>query len=395
MKPYLGEEQPRNYWWFVKGVEGVTGIIIVVLMAIAFTLANPWFRHNKLENMPAPFKRLIGFNAFWYSHHFFVVVYALLIVHGIYLYMVKAWYQKTASVYPDVLVLHMSKPEGFKYESEQYMFVTCSAVSSFEWHPFSITSAPGDDCLSVHIRALGDWTRQLKTVVSNVLQSLPTETCGEGGRTTDGFPEIKIDGPYGAPAREYKMYDVLLLIGLGIGATPMISIVKDIINNIQKIEDNSESALENGNYSSKAATQSTFRTKKAYSYWVTKSQRSFDWFRDIMNEVAEADKGVIELHNYCSSVFKEGDARSAIISMLQTLHHAKIGVDVVSETRVKSHFAKPNWRQVYKNIAACHPASTIGVFYCGIPAPIEELRELALEFSEKTSTGFKFHKENC
>ncbi|KAK1576715.1 hypothetical protein Q3G72_015921 [Acer saccharum] len=429
MKPYFGEEQPRNYWWFVKRVDGVTGIIIVVLMAIAFTLANPWFRHNKLKNMPTPFKRLTGFNAFWYSHHLFVVVYALLIVHGIYLYLVKAWYQKTtwmylavpvllytcerlirvfrssietveiikASVYPDVLALHMSKPKGFEYESGQYMFVQCPAVSPFEWHPFSFTSAPGDDYLSVHIRAVGDWTSQLNTIFSKVPQPLPTRTSetSRGGRTTGGFPKIKIDGPYGAPSRDYKTYDVVLLIGLGIGATPMISIVKDIINNIQSKENNSESALENGDSSSKSVAPSTFRTMKAYYYWVTKNQQSFNWFKEIMNEVAEADeKEVIELHNYCSSVFKEGDARSAIISMLQTLHHAKNGVDVVSETHVKSHFAKPNWREVYKNIANCHPYSTIGVFYCGPPAAIKELRELALEFSDKTSTVFEFHKEN-
>ncbi|KAI9161756.1 hypothetical protein LWI28_020402 [Acer negundo] len=430
MKPYFGAEQQQNYWWFLKGVEGVTGIIMVVLMAIAFTLANPWFRRNKLKNMPEPFKRLTGFNAFWYSHNLFVIVYALLIVHGIYLYLSKKWYEKTtwmyiavpvllytcerlirafrsstetvevikASVYPDVLALHMSKPEGFEYKSGQYMFVNCSAVSPFEWHPFSITSAPGDNYLSIHIRALGDWTRQLKTVFSKVPQPPPirkSETSREEGSNISGFPEIKIDGPYGAPAQDYKTYDVVLLIGLGIGATPMISIVKDIINNIQTIEDNLESALENGNDSSKAATQSTFRTRKAYSYWVTNNQQSFDWFREIMNEVAEADKkGVIELHNYCSSVFKEGDARSAMISMLQSLHHAKNGVDVVSETRVKSHFAKPNWRQVYENIAACHPNSTIGVFYCGTPVAIKQLRDLALEFSDdKTSVFSQRQKE--
>ena len=94
LKPYFGEEQPPNYWWFVKGVEGVTGIIMVVLMAIAFTLATPWFRRNKL-NLPKFLKKLTGFNAFWYSHHLFVIVYVLLIVHGIYLYLTKTWYQKT------------------------------------------------------------------------------------------------------------------------------------------------------------------------------------------------------------------------------------------------------------------------------------------------------------
>ncbi|KAI8531051.1 hypothetical protein RHMOL_Rhmol11G0107800 [Rhododendron molle] len=80
-----------------------------------------------------------------------------------------------------------------------------------------------------------------------------------------------------------------------------------------------------------------------------------------MNEVAELDnRGVIEMHNYCTSVYEEGDARSALIAMLQSLNHAKHGVDVVSGTRVKSHFAKPNWRNVYKCIALNHTDSRVG-----------------------------------
>ncbi|KAH9770379.1 respiratory burst oxidase [Citrus sinensis] len=393
MEPYFGD-QPKNYWHFVKSVEGVTGIVMVVLMAIAFTLATPWFRRNKL-NLPKPLKKLTGFNAFWYSHHLFVIVYTLLIVHGQYLYLTKKWYKKTTwmylaipiclyaterliralrssikavsiqkvAVYPgNVLALHMSKPDRFRYKSGQYMFVNCAAVSPFEWHPFSITSAPDDDYLSVHIRTLGDWTRQLRTVFSEVCY----------------FPRVLIDGPYGAPAQDYKEYEVVLLVGLGIGATPMISIVKDIVNNMKAIEEEEENDLEN-----------------AYFYWVTREQGSFDWFKGVMNEVAELDhNNVIELHNYCTSVYEEGDARSALIAMLQSLNHAKNGVDVVSGTRVKSHFAKPNWRNVYKRVALNHPDSRVGVFYCGAPALTKELRHLALDFSHKTSTKFDFHKEN-
>lgn len=37
-------------------------------------------------------------------------------------------------------------------------------------HPFSITSAPGDDYLSVHIRQLGDWTQELKRVFSEACE---------------------------------------------------------------------------------------------------------------------------------------------------------------------------------------------------------------------------------
>ncbi|CAL5373195.1 unnamed protein product [Camellia sinensis] len=432
MKPYFGE-QAHSYWHFVKSFEGISGIIMVVLMAIAFTLASPWFRRNRV-NLPKALKKLSGFNAFWYSHHLFVIVYGLLIAHGIKLYLTHKWYKKTVwmylavpiilyacerlirlfrssikpvkilkvAVYPgNVLAIHMSKPQGFKYKSGQYMFVNCAAVSPFEWHPFSITSAPGDDYLSVHIRTLGDWTRQLKTVFSEVCQPPPTGKSGllradyMQGENNPNFPRVLIDGPYGAPAQDYKKYDVVLLVGLGIGATPMISIVKDIVNNM-KANDEEENALEGGDGATATKRSgNSFKTTRAYFYWVTREQGSFDWFKGIMNEVAETDKnGVIEMHNYCTSVYEEGDARSALITMLQSLNHAKHGVDVVSGTRVKSHFAKPNWRNVYKRIALNHTNGRVGVFYCGAPALTKELKQLASDFSRKTSTKFEFHKEN-
>ncbi|XP_071692611.1 respiratory burst oxidase homolog protein C-like [Rutidosis leptorrhynchoides] len=426
MEKFFGP-QPDSYWWFVRGVEGWTGIVMVVLMAIAFTLATPLFRRGRLSDKN-PLKKLTGFNAFWYSHHLFVIVYGMLIVHGIKLYLTKEWYKKTTwmylaipillyaserliralrstvkpvkilkvAVYPgNVLALHMSKPQGFKYKSGQYMFVNCKEVSPFEWHPFSITSAPGDDYLSVHIRTLGDWTRQLKTVFSQVCQPPANGKSGllraEYQEDNLNFPKVLIDGPYGAPAQDYKKYDVVLLVGLGIGATPMISIVKDIVNNM-KTKQEEEEALESG---AKKNTSNNFRTTRAYFYWVTREQGSFEWFKGVMNEVAETDQdGVIEMHNYCTSVYEEGDARSALITMLQSLNHAKNGVDVVSGTRVKSHFAKPNWRSVYKRIALTHTGQRIGVFYCGAPAPVKELKQLASDFSHKTSTKFEFHKEN-
>ncbi|KAK8287363.1 hypothetical protein V6Z12_D07G053700 [Gossypium hirsutum] len=442
MIKYFGK-QPTSYWHSVRHVEGITGIVMVVLMAIAFTLATPWFRRGKMKNLPKPLKKLTGFNAFWYSHHLFVIVYTLLIVHGIKLFLTNKFCKKTTwmylaipvflylcerltrllrssikavailkvAVYPGkVLALHMSKPHGFRYKSGQYMFVNCAR------HPFSITSAPGDDYLSVHIRTLGDWTGQLRTVFSEVCQQ-PTDgksgllraDCLQGTNNPK-FPRVLIDGPYGAPAQDYKKYEIVLLIGLGIGATPMISIVKDIVNNIKakeeqegEEEEDNMNALENGNgaainktsLSNSKRRLENFKTRRAYFYWVTREQESFDWFKGIMNEVAEMDRNhVIELHNYCTSVYEEGDACSALIAMLQALNHAKNGVDVVSGTIVKSHFAKPDWRRVYKQIAVKHNNARVGVFYCGIPASIEELRQLASDFSRNTSTKFDFHKEN-
>jgi respiratory burst oxidase len=74
----------------------VTGFIMVGLMAVAFTLASEQFRRN-LVKLPAPLDRVTGFNAFWYSHHLFVFVYILLIVHGLELLLTDDWSQKTVS----------------------------------------------------------------------------------------------------------------------------------------------------------------------------------------------------------------------------------------------------------------------------------------------------------
>lgn len=75
-----------------------------------------------------------------------------------------------AAVYTgNVLAIHMTKPAGFKYKSGMYLFLQCPKISSFEWHPFSITSAPDDPFLSVHIRTLGDWTAEMKKIFSEAL----------------------------------------------------------------------------------------------------------------------------------------------------------------------------------------------------------------------------------
>ncbi|KAL2902666.1 Respiratory burst oxidase-like protein F [Bienertia sinuspersici] len=205
----FGQTKP-TYGDLVRGIEGITGILMVVLMATAFILATRYFRRGDIK-LPKPFDRLTGFNAFWYSHHLLIIVYICLLIHGIKLYLVHKWYKKStwmylavpvllyagermlrlcrsglysvkllkAAIYPGgVLTLQMSKPSQFRYKSGQYMFVQCPAVSPFEWHPFSITSAPGDDFLSIHIRKAGDWTEDLYDIFK---KSCEESAAGKSG----------------------------------------------------------------------------------------------------------------------------------------------------------------------------------------------------------------------
>lgn len=107
------------------------------------------------------------------------------------------------------------------------------------------------------------------------------------------------------------------------------------------------------------------------------------------------------MHNYLTSVYEEGDARSALITMVQALNHAKNGVDIVSGTRVslhvlfffyvlytmvctilmpksgvrkfktslaslnfyyqvRTHFARPNWKKVFSKMCSKHCNGRIG-----------------------------------
>ncbi|TYI71839.1 hypothetical protein E1A91_D07G017700v1 [Gossypium mustelinum] len=436
-----------TYLELLIGILGITGIAMVVFMAIAFILATSHFRRNILR-FPAPFNRLTGFNAFWYSHHLLGLVYILLVIHGTFLYLSHQWYQRSTwmyiavplllymgertvracraehysvkifkvSVLPgDVFSMIMSKPQGFKYKSGQYIFLQCPSISPFEWHPFSITSAPGDEYLSVHIRTVGDWTKELKRVFTEVNDSPfvigRARFGGPGYIDNNCQPKLLVDGPYGAPAQDYRNYDVLLLVGLGIGATPFISILRDLLNNSRPEDqmdlatemsrsDDSWNSLASSNYTANSSLtiggkkKSPPRTRNAYFYWVTRESGSFEWFKGVMDEVAEMDhKGQIELHNYLTSVYEEGDARSTLITMVQALNHAKHGVDILSGTRVRTHFARPNWKEVFRKIASKHPHATVGVFYCGMPVLAKELKKLSVELSHLTSTRFEFHKE--
>ncbi|XP_022134771.1 respiratory burst oxidase homolog protein A-like isoform X2 [Momordica charantia] len=240
-----------SYVEILATTETLTGIVMVILMAIAFLLATKWPRRNS-TSLPRSIQQVTGYNTFWYSHHLFIFVYALLIIHSIFLFLTDKATEKTAWMYiaipvllytgerifrairsclyevkvlkartysGKVLYLGLSKPERFKYRSGMYVLIQCPQISPFEWHPFSLTSAPQDNHLSVHIRNLGDWSYELYSLFQEGMSPASKE-----------YPKIFIDGPYGAASQDHVKYNHVVLIGLGIGATPFMSVLKYVLN---------------------------------------------------------------------------------------------------------------------------------------------------------------------
>ncbi len=67
-------------------------------------------------------------------------------------------------LFSDVTYIEFVKPNNFDYLSGQWARIASLAQSHNEYHPFTLTSAPHEDKLSMHIRAVGPWTNNLRKV---------------------------------------------------------------------------------------------------------------------------------------------------------------------------------------------------------------------------------------
>jgi predicted ferric reductase len=108
-------------------------------------------------------------------------------------------------------VVKVSFPKSFAYMPGQYCFLMVKEINMLEYHPFSLCSAPHEDTVSFHCKAVGDWTNKLKDLA---LKSGISVTH-----------DVYVEGPYGNVTVdvESEVYKVVVLVAGGIGITPMLS----------------------------------------------------------------------------------------------------------------------------------------------------------------------------
>ena len=138
--------------------------------------------------------------------------------------------------HPSNVIELQIKKEKITIQAGQYVFLSCPEVSFFQWHPFTLTSAPEEDYLSVHIRVIGDFTRALAQSVgckfgqehaqSSRVVVIPAEI---GLRLNPVLPRIMLDGPFGGTSEDFMKYETVFLVGAGIGVTPFASCVSNPI----------------------------------------------------------------------------------------------------------------------------------------------------------------------
>ena len=244
----------------------------------------------------------------------------------------KAQILNTISHQNNVVQIMISRPKDFKYKAGQYIMIRLPTISLFEWHPYSLTSCPYDNYLSVFVKQNGDWSMNVCNKLCN--------------NTDSKYPKIIIDGPFGAPAQNYSKFSIVLLVGAGIGITPFVSIIQDLI------------------CWSKTVNQNLF---KVHFHWVIKDIADLEWFHDFIvtissNDILETTVWVTQ--NYNSS------------------HNLNL------------RKGRPDWNEIFRMMNITYSNKTIGVFYCGPPALAKILSRKSVEQSTLGQNNFKFYMEN-
>lgn len=208
----------------------ITGSMLVALFAILFVTSVRVNRSKRYE-------------LFWYSHAICASLgFVLLMIHGLHygVYWTYRWAAGPMAIYiidrlmrrveqkevrmevsRDVgaikgnSMLCLRLPRSFTYEPGQYAEIKVPAISSIQWHPFTIASAPHEQEMVFYIKKGGDWTANLHAMFAS---TDPTQVG------------IQVRGPYGSPAQHVGQYESVVLIGGGVGSTPFASVVKSAHN---------------------------------------------------------------------------------------------------------------------------------------------------------------------
>jgi len=281
--------------------------------------------------------RRANFERFWYTHHLFVVFFVFWAVHGEFcmikndaapfcfgtgvFYQFWGWggavyllerimreVRGKHTTYISKVVQHPSnvceiqiKKDKTTTRAGQYIFLCCPEVSIFQYHPFTLTSAPEEDYISVHIRAVGDFTKTLAKTLgcdfedegdskgggSEVVGVNPSESKADTDPAISRpLPRVYVDGPFGSASEDVFKYEVSVLVGAGIGVTPFASILKSIWYRL--------------NYPN---PKKKTRLRKVYFFWVCRDFGSFEWFRSLLMAIEAQDlDNRIEIHTV--SIFR-------------------------------------------------------------------------------------------
>ncbi|XP_076465634.1 dual oxidase 2-like isoform X2 [Babylonia areolata] len=366
------------HYWAWNTITGLSGIFLTVMVIVMYVFA-------------LPFSRRYLFKAFWRTHKLYMVIYFGLTIHGAgrlvqdplwgYFFLgpvIVFVLDKLVSVSRNKVEINVTsatllpsgvtrlvfrKPHNFEYKSGQWVRIACTALSD-EYHPFTLTTAPHEDHLSLHIRAVGPWTNNIRRLY-------------DPSRNLDlPLPRLFVDGPFGEGHQDWYRFPVSVLVGGGIGVTPFASILKDLVF--------------------KSKLKLKFPCQKVYFLWVTRTQKSFEWLTSIIQEVERGDeRQLVDVHIFITQYQQRFDLRTSMLYLCERHFQRIEGRSLFTGLRAITHFGRPQFEELFQSLSTIHEGvGQIGVFSCG-PQPMTQNVDRACSTANRQlGPAFVHHFEN-
>ncbi|KAF5184754.1 Ferric reduction oxidase [Thalictrum thalictroides] len=192
------------------------------------------------------------FELFFYTHQLYVVFAVFLALHvgdfifstaaaGMFLFLLDRFLRfcqsrntvklVSATCLPcGTLELVLAKPRNLRYNALSFVFLQVRELSLLQWHPFSVSSSPldGKHHISVLVKVLGEWTKKL----GDRILSIPDKPMKDLPLLTHSRITASVEGPYGHESSYHLMYRNLILVAGGIGVSPFLAVLSDILHHI-------------------------------------------------------------------------------------------------------------------------------------------------------------------
>jgi hypothetical protein len=442
----LNYVQKATLVWDTYGVGiWVTGITLVMVIFILYPATQVTVKRGHFE-------------IFWITHMLYIVLFIMALIHGKgmigpnywkwlivpgLVYFLERVHREYTTRQPvnvisvtfmsnQVISLVVEKSGALaQYSEGQYAYLCCPALSGFQWHPFTISSAPQEQHVSFHIRVQGrgSWTHALREFF-RVLAAGSPKACLKLAHLEDGsvvpglvhgptgIPLLRIHGPYSAPTQHFSDYNHVLVCASGIGVTPLASALKSIVH-----------------FRWRYAIDRAFPDKAVF-VWVV-AHKEIPSFRWLVRTIREAEQAMAELtaksdagtrqlkikifitshskaetEKFLRQTAEErsaddtglwglpyhatqgGIAQTSKLSWTESDLYAAMmnpskGTVTLSNTAVT--LGRPNWDEIFGGIQAETTESDVAVTFCGNPRIGSDLKEKCLTYTRKDNRRVTWH----
>jgi Predicted ferric reductase len=340
-----------------------------------------------LPSVLSIFRRL--FFDVWYMFHVVLALVAgvFVIIHGTenilialvwwiidlstrYLLMTGCLYPREASLRAlpgEIVEISFPKTKALEYDPGQFLMIAIPKIGFSQFHPFSISSSPHQNTITLHTKALGGWTRKLMELAK-----------------TEPKVNILMEGPYGKLAvdiNDTDRYKTVVLIAGGIGITPLMSVANYLLQQVK-----------NGR-----------EMTKIRFVWTIRSLDILQGMKDSVD--VEQTSGPSKFVDDVQDNAQVNSPGPSLFDDRQSVDALQFDVYVTGKTGststvgdISTVMGRPDIDQILKEtkeLAAKEGEGSVAVLVCGPTGMIDMCRDASRRMSDACCGGvkFEFHEE--